>query len=152
VIDEVVAALAPIAQRDRGVKLVAAPPEGELPPAWADRDRLTQVLMNLVRNGIAYTPEGGIVNVSAAAAAEWVAITVADTGAGISAEELPRIFDRFYRTDESRSRATGGFGLGLAISRDLVQAMAGSIGVESEPDAGSRFTVRLRAARPAAGA
>jgi signal transduction histidine kinase len=145
---QVVATLAPIADRDRKVKLVAQIPEAPLPPAWADRDRLTQVLMNLVRNGIAYTPEGGIVSVAVGAAGDWVEVAVADTGVGIAPGDLDRIFDRFYRTDESRSRATGGFGLGLAISRELVEAMAGRIAVESEPGAGSRFTVRLRAARP----
>jgi len=145
---EVVAALGPIALRDRKVKLVARLPETVVPAAWADRDRLVQVLMNLVRNGIAYTPEGGIVSVSVNAAGDRVDVEVADTGVGIAAEDLPRIFDRFYRADESRSRATGGFGLGLAISRDLVVAMAGSIEVESEPGTGSRFTVRLRAVQP----
>src|SRR5205085_1537025 len=140
---EVVEALAPIAQRDRKVKLVAQLPEPGAPPAtaWADRDRLTQVLMNLVRNGIAYTPEGGIVSVAVNTSGDRVEIAVADTGLGIAAEDLPRIFDRFYRTDESRSRATGGFGLGLAISRDLVEAMAGTIEVASEPGLGSRLTV-----------
>jgi two-component system, OmpR family, phosphate regulon sensor histidine kinase PhoR len=147
---EVVAALHPIALRDRQVKLVAQLPDAgtQLPAAWADRDRLTQVLMNLVRNAIAYTPEGGIVSVSVGASGDRVDVAVADTGLGIAAEELPKIFDRFYRADESRSRATGGFGLGLAISRDLVVAMAGTIDVESEPGTGSRFTVRLRAVQP----
>ena len=150
VVREVVEALAPIALRDRKVKLVAQLPEPGTPPAnaWADRDRLTQVLMNLVRNGIAYTPEGGIVSVAVSPAGDRVEIAVADTGVGIAAEDLPKIFDRFYRADESRSRATGGFGLGLAISRDLVQAMAGTIEVTSEPGFGSRFTVRLRTAQP----
>jgi signal transduction histidine kinase len=142
---EVQRTLAPIADRDRKVKVVAQLPV-ELPPAWADRDRLAQVLMNLVRNSIAYTPEGGIVSIEAVAADGAVEIAVADTGIGIEAAELPRIFDRFYRTDSSRSRATGGFGLGLAISRDLVEAMSGTIEVSSEPGVGSRFTVRLRSA------
>ncbi|HEX6548147.1 MAG TPA: ATP-binding protein [Candidatus Dormibacteraeota bacterium] len=144
IIQDVVAALGPIAQRDREIKLVAQLPETALPQAWADRDRLTQVLMNLVRNGITYTPRGGIVSVSAAAAEDHVEIAVADTGVGIAPEDMARIFDRFYRTDESRSRATGGFGLGLGISRDLVEAMSGEIRVESEVGLGSRFTVRLR--------
>jgi len=147
---EVVEALAPIALRDRKVKLVAQLPEPGTPAAtaWADRDRLTQVLMNLVRNGIAYTPDGGIISVAVTPAGDRIEIAVADTGVGIAAEDLPRIFDRFYRTDESRSRATGGFGLGLAISRDLVEAMTGTIEVASEPGLGSRFTVRLRAHQP----
>ena len=150
VVTEVVETLAPMALRDRKVKLVAQlpPPQWPIPEAWADRDRLTQVLMNLVRNGIAYTPEGGIVSMALSVAPGWLEVTVADTGVGIAPEELPRIFDRFYRTDESRSRATGGFGLGLAISRDLVAAMAGTIEAHSEVGLGSRFVVRLRVAVP----
>ena len=97
---------------------------------------------------IAYTPDGGIISVAVTPAGDRIEIAVADTGVGIAAEDLPRIFDRFYRTDESRSRATGGFGLGLAISRDLVEAMTGTIEVASEPGLGSRFTVRLRAHQP----
>jgi two-component system phosphate regulon sensor histidine kinase PhoR len=105
------------------------------------------VMMNLVRNAITHTPEGGIVSVEAAAdGMDRVRLAVADTGIGIPPEDLERIFDRFYRTDASRSRATGGFGLGLGISRDLLQAMGGSIEVESKQGTGSRFTVRLRAA------
>ena len=91
---------------------------------------------------------GGIISVAVTPAGDRIEIAVADTGVGIAAEDLPRIFDRFYRTDESRSRATGGFGLGLAISRDLVEAMTGTIEVASEPGLGSRFTVRLRAHQP----
>lgn len=145
VVDEVYGALAPIAERDRQIKLVR-PPSEALPAAWADRDRLAQVLMNLARNAILYTPEGGIVSLETAAADGYVEIAVADTGVGISPEELEKIFDRFYRTDASRARATGGFGLGLGISRDLVQAMGGTLAVASDPGAGSRFSVRLRRA------
>ena len=139
-------ALAPIAERDRRVKLVCDVEPG-LRPALADEARLQQVMMNLVRNAITHTPEGGIVSVEAAAdGTDRVRLAVADTGIGIPPEDLERIFDRFYRTDASRSRATGGFGLGLGISRDLLQAMGGSIEVESKQGTGSRFTVRLRAA------
>ena len=146
VIEEVYAALAPLARRERQVTLVrrVAP---DLPPIWADRGRLTQVLLNLARNGIAYTPAGGIVSLTAERDGEvWVQIAVADTGIGIAPEELPRVFERFYRTDASRSRASGGFGLGLAIARDLVQAMGGTLSVESTPGAGSTFRTALRVA------
>jgi two-component system phosphate regulon sensor histidine kinase PhoR len=145
-IEEVYTALAPLARRERQVTLVrqVAP---NLPPVWADRGRLTQVLLNLARNGIAYTPAGGIVSLAAERDGEvWVQIAVADTGIGIAPEELPRVFERFYRTDASRSRASGGFGLGLAIVRDLVQAMGGTLSVESTPGAGSTFRTALRVA------
>jgi two-component system phosphate regulon sensor histidine kinase PhoR len=146
IVEHVAGALAPIALRDRKVTLTTAVAEG-VPAAIADPDRLSQVLVNLVRNAINYTPEGGIVSIELAAGdADGVLLAVADTGVGIPAEELDRIFDRLHRVDPSRSRATGGFGLGLAISKDLVQAMGGTIGVASEPGSGSRFTVRLRRA------
>lgn len=144
--EQVAGALAPIAERDRKVKLVTRFGE-DVPEALADGARLGQVLMNLVRNAITYTPEGGLVAVEVSPdGPQHVEVRVEDTGVGIPPEDLERIFDRFYRTDASRSRATGGFGLGLAISRDLVQAMGGSIAVTSEPGAGSRFTVKLRRA------
>ncbi len=146
VAEHVAGALAPIAERDRKVKLVTRFSDG-LPLALADSDRLGQVLMNLVRNAIAYTPEGGLVALAVSPdGPQHVDVSVEDTGVGMSREELERIFDRFYRTDASRSRATGGFGLGLSISRDLVQAMGGTIEVRSEPGTGSRFTVRLQRA------
>jgi signal transduction histidine kinase len=144
VVEEVYQSLAPLAMRDRQVKVVRsiAP---ELPPALADRDRLAQVLLNLVRNAIIYTPSGGIVSISFSREdASHLAITVADTGIGIPPEDLARVFDRFYRTDASRTRASGGFGLGLSIARDLVQAMGGSITVASAPGEGSQFRVVLR--------
>ncbi len=146
VVEEVYQSLAPLAMRDRQVKVVrsVAP---ELPPALAGRDRLAQVLLNLVRNAITYTPSGGIVSISLGREdASHLAITVADTGIGIPPEDLARVFDRFYRTDASRTRASGGFGLGLSIARDLVQAMGGSISAASAPGEGSQFRVVLRAA------
>jgi two-component system phosphate regulon sensor histidine kinase PhoR len=150
VIHHVREALGPIARRQRGVTLVERLPETGLPPILADPDRLVQVLMNLVRNAVTYTPEGGLVSVEARAdGPDAVALSVADTGIGIPPEDLDRVFDRFYRTDASRARSTGGFGLGLSIARDLVEAMGGTITVESEVGAGSRFTVRLPVAVPA---
>jgi signal transduction histidine kinase len=146
VVDEIYASLAPLAQRDRRVTLVrnVAP---DLPPALADRDRLVQVLLNLARNAITATPEGGLVFLDLEREDEaHVALIVSDTGRGIPAEDLDRIFERFYRTDASRSRATGGFGLGLSIVRDLVQAMGGTIAVSSTVGAGSSFRVVLRTA------
>jgi signal transduction histidine kinase len=137
-------ALGPMARRQRRVTLVERLPEDSLPAVLADADRLTQVMMNLVRNAVTYTPEGGLVSIEAAAdGPAHVALAVADTGIGIPPEDLERVFERFYRTDASRARSTGGFGLGLSIARDLIEAMGGTISVESEVDAGSRFTVRL---------
>ena len=124
--------------------------EPETPLVLADRQRLTQVLQNLVRNAITYTPSGGIVSISVApSTVGMVELVVADTGMGIPPEELDRVFERFYRTDTSRTRASGGFGLGLAIVRDLVGAMGGTVSVTSVVDAGSRFTITLRVAPPA---
>ncbi|HEY7343043.1 MAG TPA: ATP-binding protein [Ktedonobacterales bacterium] len=144
VVEEVYQSLAPLAMRDRQVKVVCSVAP-EFPPALADRDRLAQVLLNLVRNAIIYTPSGGIVSISLSREdASHLAITVADTGIGIPPEDLARVFDRFYRTDASRTRASGGFGLGLSIARDLVQAMGGSISAASAPGEGSQFRVVLR--------
>jgi two-component system phosphate regulon sensor histidine kinase PhoR len=144
VIEEVYQTLMPLALRERQVTLVRGA-QPNLPPVQADRQRLIQVLTNLVRNAITSTPAGGIVSISLEKADHGhLALIVEDSGVGIPAEELPRIFERFYRTDASRSRSTGGFGLGLAIVHDLVTAMGGSISVESTVGQGSRFCVRLR--------
>jgi signal transduction histidine kinase len=150
IVEEIYQTMAPLARRERQVTLTRSIPP-DLPLALADRQRLTQVLLNLVRNAITYTPAGGIVSISLERAnSAQLALTVADTGMGIPPEDLERVFERFYRTDASRARATGGFGLGLAIVRDLVNAMGGSITAESKVDEGSRFRLLLQIARPAA--
>ncbi|CAA9327782.1 MAG: hypothetical protein AVDCRST_MAG93-6048 [uncultured Chloroflexia bacterium] len=143
VIHEVYQALAPLARRERQVMLVHEV-QPDLPPLIADRQRLSQVLLNLVRNAITYTPTGGIVSMALHRAdGEHLVLTVADTGSGISPADLQRIFERFYRADESRARSSGGFGLGLAIARDLVEAMGGTITAESTLGEGSCFHVVL---------
>lgn len=142
VIDQVCKALVPLARRERNLSLVHSSAPG-LPRAMADRDRLAQVLTNLIRNAVNNTLDGGIISVEAAGANDYVAITVSDTGIGMDPSDLSRIFDRFYRTDQSRSRGAGGSGLGLAIVRDLLTAMGGSITAESVPGQGSVFRVRL---------
>jgi two-component system sensor histidine kinase BaeS len=115
-----------------------------LPPLLADRQRLLQVLLNLVRNAITYTPPGGIVSIAVRRTeGDQLLLTVADTGTGIAPADLDRVFERFYRADASRTRESGGFGLGLAIARDLVEAMGGTITVESVVDEGSYFHVSL---------
>jgi two-component system phosphate regulon sensor histidine kinase PhoR len=143
VVDHVCEALAPLARQERTLSLLhsAAP---DLPRAMADPDRLTQVLTNLVRNALNHTPDGGIITVETALADGRVVIKVSDTGIGIDPEDLHRVFDRFYRSDQSRARDTGGSGLGLAIARDLLSAMGGSITAESTPGVGSVFLVSLR--------
>lgn len=109
----------------------------------ADRDRLRQALANLVDNAIKYTPSGGSVAITAARDADRVVIRVSDTGAGISEQDLPRIFDRLYRGDHSR--ATRGLGLGLSLVRAYVEAQGGTIAVTSRPGDGSTFEIRLTA-------
>jgi len=135
-------AMAPLAWRERHIQLLCD--TDGAPDVMADRGRLAQVLMNLVRNAITHTPEGGLVAIAVKPLeAGPVEMTVSDTGAGIEADEADRIFERFYRSDASRTRATGGFGLGLAIAREMVDAMGGRISVVSTPGQGSRFTVTL---------
>ncbi len=129
----------------------------------ADADRLAQVLRNLISNALRHTPAGGVIRIQCSVVSgqrstvsgqapalseregSAVRISVTDTGEGIAAEDLSRVFDRFYRADKSRGRALGGSGLGLAIAKSLVAAMGGEIGVESELGKGSvfLFTVRL---------
>ncbi|MEU0878671.1 HAMP domain-containing sensor histidine kinase [Lentzea sp. NPDC005914] len=109
----------------------------------ADALRLRQILDNLVANALRYVPSGGSVSARAVRDGSDVVISVADTGAGISAQDLPHVFDRFWRADRSRARSTGGSGLGLAIVRKLVEAHGGSVGVTSTPGLGTTFTVRL---------
>jgi signal transduction histidine kinase len=115
----------------------------DLPLVDADPQRIGQVLRNLLRNAITHTPRGGEISITAHTEGEWAVVSVQDTGAGIAGEDLPHIFDRFYRADRSRSRATGGAGLGLAIVRQLVEAHGGRIEVESEVGEGTRFTFTL---------
>jgi len=111
----------------------------------ADAAALRRVLMNLVENAIKYNRDGGRVSVTAEPARDRVRIRVADTGVGIAAEHLPRLFRRFYRVDKARSRETGGSGLGLAICKSFVEAQGGTISVASAPGQGTTFTVELPA-------
>ncbi|HKI05443.1 MAG TPA: ATP-binding protein [Thermoanaerobaculia bacterium] len=116
-----------------------------LPPVDADARRLGQILRNLLGNAITHTPPGGTIRVRGRAAGGEVAVTVEDTGPGIPPEHLPFLFERFYRTDVSRSRATGGAGLGLAIVKQLAAAHGGRVWVESEVGRGSVFGFSLPA-------
>jgi len=114
-----------------------------LPLVNIDRQRVNQVLHNLLENAVAHTHKGGTINVAAMTQGDWVEVCVSDTGEGIPAEDLPNIFERFYRVDRSRARATGGSGLGLTIARRLVEAHGGQITVQSELGKGSSFSFTL---------
>jgi heavy metal sensor kinase len=142
---DVVEAMQPLAET-RGVRLAA----GQLEPLQVDGDqgRLTQLLVNLVDNGLKYTPSGGQVTVSVGLEAGQALLRVADSGPGIAAEHLPHLFERFYRVDRARSRAAGGTGLGLAICRWIAEAHGGQIEVASQPGAGATFSVRLPCTAP----
>jgi heavy metal sensor kinase len=114
-----------------------------------DAVALERVVANLVENGLRYTPRGENVTVRTAVENDWTCICVSDTGVGIAPEHLPRIFERFYRVDKSRSRAFGGAGLGLSIVETFVKAHGGTVEARSEVGQGSVFTVRLpRSAEP----
>jgi signal transduction histidine kinase len=115
---------------------------------WADVRRVGQVLRNLLANALAYTPAGGRITVSAAAVGGELTVLVDDTGPGISAEHVPNLFERFYRIDSSRARATGGAGIGLAVVKQLVEAHGGMVGVRSVVGTGTTFSFTLPLALP----
>jgi two-component system, OmpR family, phosphate regulon sensor histidine kinase PhoR len=144
IVDQVVQSMAPLARQERQVTLKQeSTPDGSW--AVADPDRLTQVLSNLVRNAINYTPEGGVVSIQVAGGdPDRMQIGVSDTGMGISTSDLDHVFERFYRADSSRARNSGGFGLGLSIARELVEAMGGTLTATSQPGLGSTFWITLK--------
>lgn len=110
--------------------------------ARANRDHIAQVFANLLQNAERYTPAGGEVTITAERAAEWVRVTVENTGDGIPARDLPHVFERFYRVEKSRDRARGGAGIGLAIVKQLVERGGGAVGAESAGGL-TRFWLRL---------
>ena len=117
--------------------------EKELPIIHADKERMEQVVMNIVSNAIKYTPDGGRIEISAWTMGEKVSISVSDNGVGIPEEDQPRLFDRFYRVDKARSREAGGSGLGLSIVKEIVQAHNGVIDIRSKQGEGTTMTVTL---------
>ena len=135
----------------RRLSLEAGSCPGEL-WAWVDDDALAEILDNLIDNAVKYTPVGGAIRVRCWGEGEWACLEVRDTGIGIPAHDLPRIFERFYRVDKARSRELGGTGLGLSIVKHLVQSMRGSISAASQVGQGTTFTVRLPRTASAAGA
>jgi signal transduction histidine kinase len=114
-----------------------------LPPVNIDYHRISQVLRNLLANAIAHTANGGKINISAVPLDKYINIRVSDNGEGIPAEDLPNMFERFYRVDKSRARHAGGYGLGLTIAKRLIEAHGGTIGVESELGKGSCFSFTI---------
>lgn len=131
--------------REKGLTLVP-PAETDPPPVAADPTRLRQILRNLIANAIQFTSQGQVA-VSVAAEGAGVLFRVQDTGVGIPAADLPRIWERFYKVDRVRSRKSPGAGLGLAIVRELVSRHGGWVRAESEPGRGSTFCVWLPAWR-----
>jgi two-component system phosphate regulon sensor histidine kinase PhoR len=119
---------------------------GGLPRVLADQGRLEQVVVNLLENAIKYTPDGGTVRLFTEDNGEFVKVSVADTGIGIPFKDLPRIFERFYRVDEARTREQGGTGLGLAIVKHIVQLHGGTVTVTSETGKGSTFSFTTKKA------
>jgi len=116
---------------------------GDLPPVYADAERLSQILRNLLNNAITNTSTGGEIWIAAKVMEAQVEVCVRDTGMGIAAEHLPYVFERFYRADKSRTRLTGGAGLGLAIVRQLVESHGGEVNIASQVGAGTTVTFTI---------
>jgi two-component system phosphate regulon sensor histidine kinase PhoR len=157
VVERAQARIQPQAAR-KGLGLISSVPAG-LPLVYVDQDRMSQVLLNLLHNAVKWTDSGGVVSIEAAVqpraalaeqitgvvepAAQWLTLAVRDNGAGISAEALPRIFERFYKVDRARTRGVGGTGLGLAIVKHLVEGHGGVVWATSVEGSGSTFTIAL---------
>jgi two-component system phosphate regulon sensor histidine kinase PhoR len=139
IIEDVIARLNPYAKSQR-VALLSELPD-DLPPVHADNERIRQVITNLVHNAIKFTPSGGKAIISAKPERDSLVVSVCDTGIGISKEDLPHVFERFYKAD--KARAGGGTGLGLAIAKHVVQAHGGNIWAQSEEGKGSTFSFSL---------
>jgi signal transduction histidine kinase len=140
VVTSTVASLQPLAS-EHGLELTDAVPQTLM--VSGDRDQLRQVIVILVDNAVRYTQAGGRIHVQARPDGSSALLTVHDTGIGIPASALERVFERFYRGDDARNRQSGGVGLGLAIARELVTRHGGKISVTSTEGAGSTFTIRL---------
>ena len=133
-----------VAESRRVALVVESAPEHDRPlVVHGDSDRLRQVIGNLVSNALRATAPGGTVTLQTAVADGEAMVAVADTGHGIAADDLPYVFDRFWRADAARGRGTGGSGLGLAIAREIVAAHQGRISVASTVGAGTTFIIRL---------
>ena len=122
---------------------------GALPFVQADHDRLRRALTNLIDNALRHTPPGGTVTLRGEVGPRQVALVVRDSGAGIPADDLPHIFERFYQVDKSRRHTRSSSGLGLAIVQQIVQAHNGTIGVQSQVGVGTEFRITLPVGPPA---
>lgn len=120
----------------------------DLPPCYGDEERIEQVIYNLLDNAIRYSSEGGAIQISATPLADEVLVEITDFGQGIPAEDLPSIWERFYRVDKSRSRNEGGTGLGLAIVKEIIDKHEGQVYVESTLGKGSTFGFTLKQNSP----
>ncbi|NWF85511.1 MAG: HAMP domain-containing protein, partial [Bryobacteraceae bacterium] len=144
-LQDCVDSLRPVAEKKEiSLRFLPGPPETEV---FCDSEAVHQIMSNLLDNAIKYTPEGGTITVSTRPSAQGnpglLDVCVTDTGMGIPQEDLPRLFERFYRVDKARSRELGGTGLGLAIVKHLSRAMGGDVGVESVINQGSTFYFSL---------
>ncbi|OOM10385.1 sensor histidine kinase [Clostridium saccharobutylicum] len=108
-----------------------------------DKDKITQVIVNLISNALKYTPKGGKVDINIYEDNNYIVLSVKDTGVGISSDDLPYVFERFYRADESRNKLTGGAGIGLTISKSIIEAHSGNITVDSIIGKGTNFVVKV---------
>jgi len=138
---EVVAGMMPLAQKRQAI--IRVEPFQGIPQVRADKSQLKQVFTNLLDNAVKYAGEKGIIQVSACLQDGRPTVSVRDNGCGIPSEDLPRLFERFYRVDKNRSREFGGTGLGLAIVKHIIEVHGGSVSVSSEPGAGSVFSFTL---------
>lgn len=118
-------------------------PEEDAPPVWADPDRLEEILSNLVDNAVKYSPEGGTIELGTEVSGDRLIVSVADSGIGIPAKELDKIFEKFHRVDRGDARTTYGHGLGLYIAKRLIEAHDGDIWVDSRPGSGATFSFTL---------
>lgn len=147
ILERLAETMAPAARKNNQVDVIAAVHE-QLPFALVDELRLEQIIHNLLQNAIRHTPPGGQVTLSARSSGPDVVIQVQDTGSGISPDDLPHIWQRFYRSEQAREHHQRGAGLGLALVKELVEAMRGRVAVESTPGQGSHFMVWLPQATP----
>jgi len=144
-------AVAPVQAQAKAKGVLVSVDLPQLPPVNIDPHRISQVLRNLLENAVAHTAKGDTITVTAQQEDKQVKVSVTDTGEGIPPEDIPNVFERFYRVDKSRTRATGGSGLGLTIAKRLVEAHGGKIEVQSEPGKGSRFAFTLPVSEQPAG-
>jgi two-component system sensor histidine kinase VicK len=119
--------------------------EDGFPMILGDRDRIEQVILNVIGNAVKYTPEGGRIRIKGSSENRRAVLSISDNGIGIPEEDLPRVFERFYRVDKARSRDLGGTGLGLSIAKQIIEAHDGTIAIDSRYGEGTTVTITLPA-------